>query len=320
MYLLGKVLAVFIFALGLMMPAQADYPTRPVTIVAPYGPGGSSDILGRVVAERLTEVLGANVLVENRPGAGSRIGTESVARANPDGYTLLLADMPFAIVPNLYADSEYDVEDFVAIAQIGVSPMVLFMRPDLEHDSLAEIIEMAQAEPEALMIGSGGVGATTHMVAELFQLEADVELLHVPFSGAGPSLQGLAGGQVDVAFSTYPTGAPLLEAGSIKALGVTSAERMQVLPEIETFNEAGYDLEVEHWWALLAPKDTPEEVVQLLREAAADVMTQDIIKERMEKLAVAPGTLSPEEFDAYMADESARWADIISNANIKIEE
>lgn len=320
MHLLGKVFAVFVLSLGLMISAQADYPERPITIVAPYGPGGSSDILGRVLAERMGEALGVNVLVENRPGAGSRIGTESVARANPDGYTLLLADMPFAIVPNLYQDSEYDVEDFTTITQIGVSPMMLFARPDLGLASMADLIEAAKAEPEALMIGSGGVGATTHMVAELFQRVADVELLHVPFSGAGPSLQGLAGGQVDIAFSTYPTGASLLEAGTINAVGVTAAERMAVAPDVATVGEAGYDLEVEHWWALLAPKDTPAEVLEALRDAAADVMEQEVIQDRMEKLAVQPGRLNPAEFDEYMADESARWAEIIASANIKIEE
>lgn len=302
------------------LPVMAEYPERPVTIVAPYGPGGSSDVLGRVLAERLTEKLGGNFLVENRPGAGSRVGTEHVARAEANGYTLLLADMPFAIVPNLYDDTAYGVDDFVAIGQIGVAPMILYTRPDFDGNSIADVVEAAQAEAEAIMIGSGGIGATTHMMAELFQREAAIELLHVPFGGAGPSLQGLAGSQVDVAYSTYTTGASLLEAGSIKAVGVTAADRLEVLPDVETFAEAGYDLQVEHWWALLAPAGTPDNVVEQLRVAVAEILGQEDVQARLRQLAVQPGILAPGEFQSFMISEGERWSDVIESAGISVQQ
>lgn len=302
------------------VPALAEYPERPVTIVAPYGPGGSSDVIGRILAERLTVELGGNFLVENRPGAGSRVGTEFVARAQPDGYTLLLADMPFSIIPKLYKDAKYDVQDFVAITQIGVAPMFLYARPDFEGDTISAVLDAAKAEPKALLIGSGGIGATTHMMAELFQREGKVELLHVPFGGAGPALQGLAGGQVDVAFSTIATGKPLLDAGSMKAIGVTSAKRVDSYPDVETFAEAGYDLEVEHWWGLLAPAGTPADVVERLRKAATGVLKQAEVQARLGQLTVQPPRLTPEEFQAFTVSESERWADIIKSAGITVDQ
>jgi tripartite-type tricarboxylate transporter receptor subunit TctC len=311
-------LAAGILGVATGAPALADYPERPVTIVAPYGPGGSSDVLSRILAERMTDSLGGNFIVENQPGAGSRVGTEAVARAPADGYTLLLADMPFTIVPNLYEDAQYDpVEDFTPIAMIGVAPMVLFARPDFEGDDVNAAVSTAKDAPGDLTIGSGGVGATTHMMAELFQREADIELLHVPYGGAGPALQGLAGGQTDLAFSTLATGSPLLQAGSIKALGVTSDEPIEALPDVGTFDEAGYDLVVEHWWGLFAPAGTPDDVVEILREAARSALENEGVQERLRQLGVEPRAMSAEEFADFVGDENARWAEIIEAADIQ---
>ncbi|MGY6634708.1 MAG: Bug family tripartite tricarboxylate transporter substrate binding protein [Alkalilacustris sp.] len=313
-------LAAFAVGATLALPSLAEYPERPVTIIAPYGPGGSSDVLGRVLAERLSEALGGSVIVENRPGAGSRVGTEAVARAAADGHTLLLADMPFAIVPNIHADAAYSVDDFVAIGQIGVAPMILFARPDFDGDSVGDVVAAAGVAPEALLIGSGGIGATTHMMAELFQRAVGVELLHVPFEGAGPALQGLAGSQVDLAFSTYPTAASLLQAGSIRVIGVAADDRLELLADVETFAEAGHDLSVEHWWGLLAPAGTPDAVVETLRSALRDVLTQDQVAERMAQLSVQPGALDADAFQAFLASESDRWSAIIEEAGISIDQ
>lgn len=301
-------------------PALAEYPERPVTIVAPYGAGGSSDTLARILGERMGALLGSNFIVENRPGAGSRVGTEYVARAKGDGYTILLADMPFAIVPNLYKDAAYKTDDFVAIGQVGVAPMVLFARPDLKDATIDNIIKDARAKDEALTIGSGGVGATTHMVAELFQRAVKAKLLHVPFGGSGPSLQGLAGSQIDVAFSTFASGSSLFDAGSIQAVGVTSRERMAAAPNIPTFTEKGYDLVVEHWWGMVAPASVPADIVAKLRSAMTAAMKEDVVKERLAKLKVTPSTLSPDQFQAFLASENERWGGIIKSAGIKISQ
>ncbi|MEM9394404.1 MAG: tripartite tricarboxylate transporter substrate-binding protein [Pseudomonadota bacterium] len=299
--------------------AVAEYPERPVTIVAPYGAGGSSDTLARIIAERLNEAVGGNFIVENRPGAGSRVGTESVARGDADGYTLLLADMPYAIVPNVHQDVAYAPDDFVAIAQVGLAPIVLFARPDLEDASIKTVVDMA-AEPEAVAIGSGGIGATTHMVAELFQADSGTTLLHVPFGGTGPSLQGLAGSQVDVAFGSYASGRSLVEAGSIQVIGVTSPERAEILPDVPTFIESGVDLEVRHWWGLLAPEGTPDAIVSTLRSAVADVLKEDAVQERLSQLGVSPGELSAEEFQTFLSSESDRWAGIVESAGIQVQQ
>lgn len=318
---LRKTFAAVCATLALSLPAgAADYPERPVTIVAPYGAGGSSDTLARMLAERLNEVLGGNFIVENRSGAGSRVGTESVARSDADGYTLLLADMPYAIVPNVYDDVAYEAEDFIAIAQVGLAPIVLFASPGMEDASIEAITEKAKSAEDAIAIGSGGIGATTHMVAELFQAQVDAKLLHVPFGGTSPSLQGLAGSQVDVAFGSYASGRSLAEAGSIQVIGVTSPERVAILPDVPTFAESGVDLEVRHWWGLLAPKGTPDEIVDSLRTAVAAILKEDVVLDRLSKLGVSPGELTPEEFQAFLSSEDQRWADIVASAGIEVSQ
>lgn len=314
-------LALLCASLAIAVPAAtAKYPDRPVTIVAPYGAGGSSDTLARVIAERLNKVLGGNFIVENRPGAGSRVGTESVARGKADGYTLLLADMPYAIVPNVYKNVAYKARDFVAIAQVGLAPIVLFARPDLKGASIESVVKSAKAKKEAVAIGSGGIGATTHMVAELLQKQVGAKLLHVPFGGTGPSLRGLAGGQVDVAFGSYASGRSLTEAGSIRAIGVTSPKRAKILPDVPTFSEKGVDLVVRHWWGLLAPKGTPADVVSSLRKAVASVLDEADVKARLTKLGVSPGELSPAAFQEFLSSENDRWAGIVKSAGIQAKQ
>ncbi len=320
--IIGLIVLVVLGRVALAPPqpeTSAGYPERPATIIAPYGAGGSSDTLARILAERLTDELGGNFIVENRPGAGSRIGIETVARAKADGYTLLLADMPFAIVPNVYEGVGYAPDEFVAIAQLGLAPMVLFARPDMENASIETVVSLA-AEPDAVAVGSGGIGATTHMVAELFQAESGTSLLHVPFGGTAQSLQGLAGSQVDVAFGSYASGRSLAEAGGIQAIGATAPARIDILPDVPTFKESGIDLEVYHWWGLLAPKGTPEDVIVTLRDTVATVLADPSVKQRFDQLGVSPAELSPDAFQAFLTTESDRWGRIVEAADIEVRQ
>jgi tripartite-type tricarboxylate transporter receptor subunit TctC len=316
----NSLIAATLAALGGAPALASDYPGRPVTIVAPYGAGGSSDTLGRVLAEQMSTLMGGQFVVENRPGAGSRVGIESVARADADGYTMVLVDMPHTIIPSLYPDARYHpVDDFETIAMIGVAPMVLFANPGFKAQSLPEILALAEAEPGEYTIASGGEGSTTHLMSELLQVLGDVELLHVPYGGAGPALQALASGEVNLSFSTVATGAPLLAAGGINPVAVTAAERMAALPDVPTFQELGVDLLVEHWWGLLVPAGTPEAIVEALREAAATALASDALAQRLQALSVLPSTVSPEAAADFIAAETARWARVIEDAGISLD-
>jgi len=316
----NSLIAATLAALSAVPALASDYPSRPVTIVAPYGAGGSSDTLGRVLAEQMSTLLGGQFVVENRPGAGSRVGIESVARASADGYTLVLVDMPHTIIPSLYPDARYHpVDDFETIAMIGVAPMVLFSNPGFTAQSVPEILALAESEPGEYTIASGGEGSTTHLMSELLQVLGGIELLHVPYGGAGPALQALASGEVNLSFSTVATGAPLLAAGGINPVAVTAAERMAALPDVPTFQELGVELLVEHWWGLLTPAGTPEAVVEALREAAATALASEAVAQRLQALSVLPSTVSPEAAADFIAAETARWAQVIEDAGISLD-
>src|SRR5438093_4502262 len=251
--------ALLCYALALLpasAQAQVDYPSKPIRLVVPYAPGGSSDVLARALGPRLGEFLGQPIVVDNKPGAGSMLGTDVVAKSAPDGYTLLLADMPHTIVPAVYgARVPYDpVKGFDPVSLIGVSPLMLFVHPSFPAKTLGEFIAHARANPGKVTIGSGGNGTATHLMAELLQENAAIKLIHVPYKGAGPAVADTVAGQIQATFTTPATASGHLKAGRLRALAVTAVKRMPEYPEVPSLAESGVkNMAIQHWWGILAP-------------------------------------------------------------------
>ncbi len=298
-----------------------DYPNKPVRFIVPYAPGGSSDILARTLGQKLAEALGQPFIVDNRPGAGSMVGTEVVAKSPADGYTIILSDMPHSINPSINPKVPYDpVKDFSPVSVIGVSPMFLFVHPAFEAKSVKELIALARAQPNKLAIASGGNGATTHLVAELLQASAGIKLTHVPYKGAGPAIADVAAGQVPITFTSMATAASLVKAGRLRVLGVTSSKRLAAFPDVPTFEESGLTgLTFEHWWGIMAPARTPPAVVAKLHGEIAKALASPDVRDRFATLAVEPRTNTPEQFRALIESDLVRWAKVVRDAGIKLE-
>jgi tripartite-type tricarboxylate transporter receptor subunit TctC len=311
-----------IAALALAAPAAAaeTYPERPITMVVPYAAGGSSDILARLLGERLAKGLGQPVVIDDRAGAGSRIGIEVVAHAAADGYTLLLADMPHTIVPAIQKGVRYDpVRDFTPIALIGTASMVLFVNPAVPAASARDFAALAKADPGKITVASGGIGSTTHLTAELFQEKTGTKLLHVPFRGAGPALTDLMAGHVQSGFTTLATASAALDSGAVRALAIAGEQRLASRPAIPTLREAGIDLVVEHWWGVLAPAGLSPAIAARLTTELQAVLDTPEFATRLQPLGVAPAHVAPEQFRALIASDTARWADIVKAAGITVQ-
>lgn len=304
-------------------PAQAAYPDKPIRIIVPYSPGGSSDVIARALSDQLGAELGQSVVVENRAGAGSMIGTAYVAGSPPDGYTLLLADVPFTIVPALYRGRiTYDArKGFVPISLLGLSPMYLFIKPGSATPTVDSLIAAAKAKPDRITIGSGGNGSLTHLMAALFMLKTDTRLAHIPYKGASASVNDLAGGQIETSFTTMPTAAALYQGGRIMPIAVSSPERQPGTPDVPTFKELGLpDLTVQSWWGLTAPAGTPPEVLRRLEAAMQKVMKSGVIKERLASVGVSlPPDTGARAYQDLLTADFARWQDVVQKANITLE-
>ena len=314
---LGLAFVAALLALAGPAAAAEPYPDRPITLVVPYAAGGSSDVLGRLVGERLGRSLGQQIVIDNRAGAGSRLGIEAVARSAPDGHTLLLADMPHTIVPAVQKGVGYDpVRDFTPIGLIGTASMVLFTHPSVKAATARDLVALAQAEPEKLTIASGGIGSTTHLTAELFQARAGVKLVHVPFRGAGPAMNDLVAGHVQAGFTTLATASQVLE--RVRAVAVAGEKRLATLPGTPTFKEGGIDLVVEHWWGVLAPAGLPSAIAaRLAAELRAALEAPDIVA-RLAPLGVTPSLVSPAQLRALIESDTARWAEIARSVGISV--
>jgi tripartite-type tricarboxylate transporter receptor subunit TctC len=297
------------------------YPNKFVRFIVPYAPGGSSDVLARALGHKLADALGQTFVVDNRPGAGSMIGTDVAAKATPDGYTLILSDMPHTINPSIYAKVPYDpLRDFAPVTIVGVSPMFLFANPSLQVQNVKELVALAKAQPGKIAIASGGTGATTHLAAELLQSRAGIRLTHVPYKGAGPAITDVVGGQVPVTFTSMATAAPFAKSGRLRILGVTSAKRLAVFPDVATFEESGVPgMVFEHWWGVMAPAATPRPVVDTLHAEIAKALAAPDLRERFAALAVEPRTNTPEQFRALLESDLRRWAKVVKDAGIKPE-
>jgi tripartite-type tricarboxylate transporter receptor subunit TctC len=296
------------------------YPAKTVRLIVPFSPGGSTDVTARIVAQKLSDAWRQQVIVDNRAGAGGNIGAEAVARAAPDGYTLLLATTGvMSINHRLYRSLPFDaLKDFAPVTQIGALPLILIVHPSLPAKSVKELIAIARAAPGQLSYASSGVGSATHMTSELFRMMARVDILHVPYKGSGQAMADLVGGQVGIAFDQITSSLPQVQAGKLRALAVTSAKRFPSVPNLPSVAEAGVPgYESVSWNGLAAPANTPREIVSRIQgEVAAALRTADI-KDRFFKDGIEPIASTPEQFAAHIRSERAKWEKVIESARIQ---
>lgn len=306
--------------LGLLFAANASadtYPKGPVTVIVPFAPGGSVDIVARNVAQALQAKLGQPFVVDYRAGANSRIATQYVARAKPDGYTLLLFSGSFMVNPSTYKDLPYDtLKDFEPVGMLGENANVLVVSPKLGVGSLQELIELAKSRPNKLSYGSAGVGGPLHLATELFKSAAKVEMVHVPYRGTGALFPDLMGGAIDLAVISIPSGLSLIKGGQIKALAVTGAERAPNLPDVPTLTELGIPLQTAVPYGLVAPAGTPREVIERLSKVLAEILNSEAIKERFAAGEIHPVYATPAATAEFVRTEIDRYADIVKKAGI----
>jgi tripartite-type tricarboxylate transporter receptor subunit TctC len=298
--------------------AQAGYPNRPVRIVVPSSPGGGTDILTRLLTPQLTERLHQQVVVDNRPGAGSIIGNELVSRAAPDGYTLLMGISTLAILPSMHKKLPYDaLRDLAPITQAIAAPNVLVVHPSLPVRSVKELIAFARKRPGDLSYASAGLGTNPHLCMELFLNMAQVKMVHVPYKGLGPAIIDLVAGHVVVATATMLTGLPQIRSGRLRGLGVTGSARSSVLPDLPTIAEAGVPgYEAGQWYGLFAPARTPANIISQLHAAMAGALKASAIREKMASDGVQPVGSTPDEFARFMRAETDKWGKVARAAGI----
>jgi tripartite-type tricarboxylate transporter receptor subunit TctC len=319
---------VFAFAAAVALAAHAGgacaqaYPTKPVRMVVGFPPGGGTDILARIVAQKLADAWGQQVIVENRPGASATIGASVVAKAAPDGYTLAMGQLtPNAIAPALYPKLPYDaLKDFVPITLVGTSPNILVVNPAVPAKNLAELVAYAKARPGRLTYASSGPGSLQHIAAELFKSMAGVDLVHVPFKGSGQAIVDLVAGQVDMNFDSIPATTQHIKSGKLRALAVTSARRASGFLDVPTIAESGYPgYDLTTWWGLFAPAGTPEDVLERVHADAGAALRNPEVRERFAGLSVDPGGGSRADFAGYVREEVAKYARIVKQLGIKVE-
>jgi tripartite-type tricarboxylate transporter receptor subunit TctC len=300
--------------------AQAAYPTRPVRIVVAFAAGGPNDIIARLFAQWLSERMGYQFIVDDRPGAGGTIGTEAVVKSASDGYTLLLVSPANAIQTTLYKNLNYDfIRDSVPIVYLGDAALVLVVNPSVPARSISEIISYAKENPGKLNMASAGTGSTPHITGELFKMMTGVDMTHVPYRGAGPAMADLLGGQVQVLFDNVPSAIEYIRAGRVRPLGVTTAVRSQALPTVPPIADfvPGYEATV--WYGLSAPKNTPSQVIEKLNHEVNAVLLDPKVQKQLEQMGVTGKGGSSEMFKTIVADETVKWGKVVNFANIKPE-
>ena len=302
--------------------AQATYPTKPIRIVVPFPAGGTTDILARAVAQRLSETLGQPAVVDNRPGAGGNIGAELVAKAPADGHTLLMGTVgTHAINASLYSKMPYDhVRDFAPIILVAGVPNVLVVHPSVPVGSVKELIAYAKANPGKLNFASSGSGTSIHLAGELFKTMAGVQMAHVPYKGSAPAVTDVLGGQVQLMFDNLPSALPHIKAGKLKALAVTSATRAAALPDVPTIAESGLaGFDATSWFGLLAPAGTPQPIIARLNNEVAKWLASTEAKEKMAGLGANTAGHSTDEFVRHIAAETSKWAKVVKESGAKVD-
>jgi tripartite-type tricarboxylate transporter receptor subunit TctC len=301
--------------------AQTSYPGKPIRFVVPYPPGGFTDILARLIGQRLTESWTQPVVIENRGGGGSTIGSDIVAKAPPDGYTLLMVAPDLAINPSLYPKLPYDtVKDFAPVTLVAWGPMALVVHPSVSANSVNELIALAKSEPRPLNYGSGGNGTGGHLAMELFKTMAGVKMVHVPYKGIGPASNDLVGGQVSLMFLQMAVARPQILAGKLRALAVAGGQRTQAMPELPTVAEAGLPgFDVNPWFGVVTRAETPKDIVAKLSNEIGKIMRLPEVRERLSSLGGEPVTNTPEEFAAFMNAEIVKWAKVVKESGARVD-
>ncbi len=303
-------------------PAQGQYPDKPLRLVVPFAPGGNIDITARTIAPGLAEGLGQQVVVDNRGGAGGRVGAELVAKAAPDGYTLLMgSNGVLTIAPACIPGVTYDpLRDFAPTSLVSIVPLVLSVHPSMPVKSLRELVALAKARPGAITMSSAGTGSNNHLAGERFQLQAGVKFVHVPYKGSGPALVDLMGGHVDIMFDQMSSSAPFIASGKLRPLGVTTRERSPLLPSVPTIDESGYPgFEAATYTGVMLPAAAPREAVTKVHAALARVLDRPAVRESFARLGADVIRSTPEEFARRLKTDLAQWADVCRRAKLQID-
>jgi tripartite-type tricarboxylate transporter receptor subunit TctC len=309
-------------ALVLAVPVSLaqPYPARPIRLVVPYPPGGGADNVARPIAQKLSEALGQQVVIDNRGGAAGIIGAQIVAKSKPDGYTLLDDSSSRAVNPALRPLPFDTMKDFAPISMIVINPSILVVHPSLPVNTVADLIRLAKQRPRQIMYASSGVGSALHMGAELFKYLAKVDMLHVPYKGGGPALADLIGGHVQLVFPNIASGLPHVKSGKLKGIAVGSTKRSRAAPQVPTVAESGLPgFELYEWNALFAPAGTPPEIIARLNAELAKVLRVPDIQERLFQMGAEPAPGTPEELDDYVRREIVKWEKVVREMGIKVE-
>ena len=299
--------------------AQA-YPSRPVRLIIPFPPGGSNDVVGRMIAIQLSERLGRGIVADNQGGAGGIIGTEAAARSTPDGYTLLLISVAHAFGSSMYKLPYDPIGAFAPVAMLGTGPVVLCVNPKLPVNSLKELITLAQQKPGTLNYATAGVGSFQHLSSALFKLQSGLDIVHIPFKGGGPAMMDVVAGNTQITIGSLIQMLPQIKSGRLRALGVGSAKRVPALPDLPTISEAGVPgYEATNWWGIVAPAGTPRPVIERLHKELSVILATAETKKRFESEGGEAVQTSPEEFGRFIVSETAKWAKVVKEAGIKPE-
>ncbi len=307
--------------LAIAAGAAADnYPSRPIRLIVPFPPGGSNDVVGRLVAKVLSEKIGQQVFVDNRGGAGSMIGTEALSKAAPDGYTIGIASIAFAVNPALHKLPYDPFKSFEPVSILGTGPNVLVVNPTLPVKSVAELIALAKQKPGELNYASAGIGSFQHLGGELFKLESGVNIVHVPYKGGGPAMQDVIAGHVKIMFSSLIQTTPFIKSGQLRALGTGGTKRSPVLPDVPTIAEAGVPgYTATNWWGVLAPAGTPKPIVDKLYKNIQLALQSPEIQEQFAREGAETVTMTPKQFKGFIKSEIDKWGRVIKAGNIKAQ-
>lgn len=313
-----------LIALTLCVSALAqsqDYPNKPVRLIAPFSPGGATDVLARIVGQKMNELMGQPVVIDNRVGAGGNIGAELVAKSSPDGYTLLMGGVPHAIGMTLYTRLGYDMtKDLAAVAEVASFPSVIVLHPSVAAKSVKELIELARARPGQLNYGSAGNGSPNHLALELFDTLAGVKMTHIPYKGAGQVVGDLIAGQLQLASMGLPVAMPHVQSGKLRAIALTGAARSPLLPQIPTVAEAGLPgFEVTSWYGVFGPARLPRAIVERLNSGIGNAINAPELADRLAALGAEPSRKSPAAFAQYVREEIIKWAKVVKASGARLE-
>ena len=315
-----RILLVAVLAVAAGLAQSQQYPTKPVRIIAPFAPGGGTDFIARLIAQKLTERLGHQVIVENKPGAGGNLGAEFAVKSAPDGYTLLLVAGSYTVNPSLYKLSFDPVNDITPVIQLSQGPFVVAVHPSVPANNLKELIELSRRQPDKLSYASAGSGSITHLASELFLDMAKIKVVHIPYKGTGPALNDTIAGSTQLIFGSVSTTLQFIKSGRLRGLAVTTPRRISALPDLPTVAEAGVPgYEVVLWHGLVAPKGVPRPIVDRLNREANEVLKAKDMGDLLATDGVAPAGGTPGQFRAVIKADIERWRGVVKQANIKVD-